>query len=206
MVFAKNGYNVVIAARNPEKLAATEAELSRLTGAEQAVSAVPTDITDESAVTRLVEEVAGRYETINVLINCAGAYRGVRERPIDKVVALPMAHLHVLYEAGAPLFPTAAVHAGVCLNGSVKDTSLADYIDQMNANFLGAVAMTKGARQDESLAGPSRALYPLPFCTFSAFYPWPLCRNQDDFDANGFRANRNMPLVYLASQAFRMCC
>lgn len=34
--------------------------------------------------------------------------------------------------------------AGVCLNGSLKDTSLSDFTEQMNVNFFGAVAMTKG--------------------------------------------------------------
>ena len=34
--------------------------------------------------------------------------------------------------------------AGVCLNGSLADTSMHDYMEQMNVNFFGAVAMTKG--------------------------------------------------------------
>ena len=33
---------------------------------------------------------------------------------------------------------------GVCLNGSLADTSMRDYMEQMNVNFFGAVAMTKG--------------------------------------------------------------
>ena len=33
---------------------------------------------------------------------------------------------------------------GVCLNGSLADTSMHDYMEQMNVNFFGAVAMPKG--------------------------------------------------------------
>jgi len=36
---------------------------------------------------------------------------------------------------------------GVCLNGSLKDTSLSDFAEQMNVNFFGAVAMTKGEHE-----------------------------------------------------------
>lgn len=47
-------------------------------------------------------------------------------------------------------FPGLHVHhvmlAGVCLNGSLADTSIADFVEQMNVNFLGAVAVTKGER------------------------------------------------------------
>lgn len=34
--------------------------------------------------------------------------------------------------------------AGVCLNGTLESTPVADFVDQMNVNFLGAVIMTKG--------------------------------------------------------------
>ena len=33
---------------------------------------------------------------------------------------------------------------GVCLNGTLESTPVADFVDQMNVNFLGAVIMTKG--------------------------------------------------------------
>ena len=75
LLFARNGYNVVIAARNPEKLKATEAELAGASIGGSICSAVPTDITDENSVTRLVEDVTSKYECVSILINCAGELR-----------------------------------------------------------------------------------------------------------------------------------
>ncbi len=72
LLFAKNGYNVVIAARNPEKLKAAEAVLAGAVTGGRVCSAVPTDITDEQSVARLVDDVTARYECVSVLINCAG--------------------------------------------------------------------------------------------------------------------------------------
>lgn len=34
--------------------------------------------------------------------------------------------------------------AGVCLNGTLESTSVSDFVEQMNVNFIGAVTMTKG--------------------------------------------------------------
>lgn len=72
LLFAQNGYNVVIAARNPEKLSATEAELGRASQRGNVPAAISSDITDESAVGKLVEQVTSMYENVNILINCAG--------------------------------------------------------------------------------------------------------------------------------------
>lgn len=73
-LFAQNGHNVVIAARNPEKLEAAHAEICRLSPAGSSM-ALSTDITDEGAVQQLVDAVTAKYETVNVLINCAGDAR-----------------------------------------------------------------------------------------------------------------------------------
>lgn len=73
LLFAQNGYNVVIAARNPDKLRATEAELVSSATRGSVCSATSTDITDETAVARLVEDVTSKYENVSILINCAGA-------------------------------------------------------------------------------------------------------------------------------------
>jgi NAD(P)-dependent dehydrogenase (short-subunit alcohol dehydrogenase family) len=72
LLFARNGYNVIIAARNPEKLRATEAELAGAATGGSICSAIPTDITDESSVASLVEDVTAKYESVSILINCAG--------------------------------------------------------------------------------------------------------------------------------------
>lgn len=64
---------MIIAARNPDKLRATEAELVSAATQGSVCSALPTDITDESAVASLVEDVTSKYENVSILINCAGA-------------------------------------------------------------------------------------------------------------------------------------
>lgn len=48
------------------------------------------------------------------------------------------------------------VPAGVCLNGSLKDTSLSDFVEQMNVNFFGTVAMTKGDCRRHCHGSPDR--------------------------------------------------
>jgi len=72
--FAREGYNVVIAAREPSRVASAAEELAAATGArENAALGVPTDITDPAAVQRLVERVVDTYDSVDVVINCAGA-------------------------------------------------------------------------------------------------------------------------------------
>ena len=48
------------------------------------------------------------------------------------------------------------VPAGVCLNGSLKDTSLSDFVEQMSVNFFGTVAMTKGDCRRQCHGSPDR--------------------------------------------------
>ncbi|CAL5219949.1 g1881 [Coccomyxa viridis] len=114
-LFAKNGYNVVIAARNPQKLSEAMEQLSRRCAPGRACLGISTDITKGDAVDDLVAQVTDKCESVDILINCAG----------------------------------------VCLNGSLKDTSFSDFQEQMNVNFFGAVAMTKGF-QDALLATARR--------------------------------------------------
>ena len=133
LIFARNGYNVVIAARNPEKLAAADAQLGTACSRAEGHLALSTDITDEAAVQRLVEAVTAKYETVTMLINCAGG------------VSFPVKTICCMSQC---VLMSECSHAtGVCLNGSVADTSVSDFIEQMNVNFLGAVAVTKGPLQ-----------------------------------------------------------
>ncbi|MBW4650576.1 MAG: SDR family oxidoreductase [Kastovskya adunca ATA6-11-RM4] len=69
LLFAKNGYDVVLAARNPETLDATAQEV-RAFG--QAVLAVPTDVSKLEAVQALVERTLAAFGHIDVLVNNAG--------------------------------------------------------------------------------------------------------------------------------------
>ena len=73
-IFAKNGYNVVIAARNPDKLSDAKAQLSRECAPGRACIGISTDITKEDAVDSLVSAVTEQCESVDILINCAGAF------------------------------------------------------------------------------------------------------------------------------------
>ena len=72
-LFAKNGYNVVLAARNPEKLSEAKAQLSRHCAPGRACLGISTDITKGDAVDALVARVTNQCESVDILINCAGS-------------------------------------------------------------------------------------------------------------------------------------
>jgi short-subunit dehydrogenase len=71
LLFARNGYNLVLAARQPDRLTALAQELE---AANHTVLAVPTDVKDSAQVTTLVQAAINRFSTINVLVNNAGIY------------------------------------------------------------------------------------------------------------------------------------
>jgi len=72
--FARNGANVVVAARREERLEALRTDLEAAYDA--AVEVVPTDVTDEDAVDALVAAAAERFGGIDVLVNNAGVAAG----------------------------------------------------------------------------------------------------------------------------------
>jgi NAD(P)-dependent dehydrogenase (short-subunit alcohol dehydrogenase family) len=67
--FARHGAQVILAARRPEELGA---QVSAITGEGNRALAIPTDITDEVQVTRLVEQTIEQFGRIDVLVNNAG--------------------------------------------------------------------------------------------------------------------------------------
>jgi 3-oxoacyl-[acyl-carrier protein] reductase len=72
-LFAQSGANVVIAARNAERLSTRAAAIG------SGCVAIPTDVTDETQCQRLVAETIARFGQIDILINNAG---GARHAPI----------------------------------------------------------------------------------------------------------------------------
>ena len=91
-LFAKNGYNLVIAARNPDKLSEAQAQLERCCAPGRACLGISTDITDSGAVEGLVAAVIEQCDTVDILINCAGT-----------LAALPAAPPWVHSSLGIPL-------------------------------------------------------------------------------------------------------
>ncbi|MFQ3612125.1 MAG: SDR family oxidoreductase [Cyanobacteriota bacterium] len=68
--FARQGYRLSLAARNPEPLRQTAIDLEQSLNAE--VLAIPTDVTQPEQVQSLVERTLERYGRIDCLINNAG--------------------------------------------------------------------------------------------------------------------------------------
>jgi len=71
LLFARKGYDLVLAARQPEPLQATAEEIQKL--GRQAI-AIPTDVRDPEQVKSLATKAIEHYSTIEVLVNNAGIY------------------------------------------------------------------------------------------------------------------------------------
>ncbi|MBD1909134.1 MULTISPECIES: SDR family oxidoreductase [unclassified Leptolyngbya] len=69
--FAQKGYNVVLAARQPDRLEAVAKEIWALG---QEALAIPTDVQDWEQVSSLVEKAIAHFGQVDVLINNAGIY------------------------------------------------------------------------------------------------------------------------------------
>ncbi|MFC7166422.1 SDR family oxidoreductase [Halospeciosus flavus] len=71
---ARDGADVVLAARSEERLSELAADVSATYGVE--AEAVPTDVTDEDAVAAMVEATVDEFGGLDVLVNNAGLARG----------------------------------------------------------------------------------------------------------------------------------
>ena len=71
LLFARQGYDLVLAARQPDRL---EAIASEVRSFGRNALAVPTDVRDFEQVNTLVEKTLEYYGTLDVLINNAGVY------------------------------------------------------------------------------------------------------------------------------------
>ena len=67
--FARHGAQVVLAARRAGEL---EAQVRAITGEGNRALAIPSDVTDEAQVTRLVEQTIEQFGRVDVLVNNAG--------------------------------------------------------------------------------------------------------------------------------------
>jgi len=71
LLFAREGYDLVLAARHPQSLAAAAQEIEQLG---RSALAIPTDVKDPGQVQALVQKALDHYGSIDVLINNAGIY------------------------------------------------------------------------------------------------------------------------------------
>ncbi|GIL79044.1 hypothetical protein Vretifemale_8448 [Volvox reticuliferus] len=74
LVFARKGYNVVVAARDESKLGYVVEDCAQAAGRAGAALAVPTDVTQERQVQALVNTVLAKFESVDVVVNCAGVF------------------------------------------------------------------------------------------------------------------------------------
>jgi NAD(P)-dependent dehydrogenase (short-subunit alcohol dehydrogenase family) len=72
---AQEGARVVITARRAEKLKEAAAQLAAETG--RAVSAIPSDTTDQTLIDALAEQVEADFGRIDILVNCAANPSGL---------------------------------------------------------------------------------------------------------------------------------
>ncbi|HEX4658017.1 MAG TPA: SDR family oxidoreductase [Streptosporangiaceae bacterium] len=105
------GARVYISSRKADGCAAAESELSKY----GPVTALPANLSTEAECLRLAGEIAGREQTLNVLVNNAGATWGapLEEFPAaawDKVVDLNLKAPFFLIRAFLPLLEAAGTH------------------------------------------------------------------------------------------------
>lgn len=107
--FVKNGAKVYISSRNAAVCAAVEAELSKIGDC----IAIPADLSTEEGGQKLIQEFASREDSLDVLINNAGANWSApfKEYPMkgyDKVMNINVKPIFFLTQALMPFLETAA--------------------------------------------------------------------------------------------------
>ncbi len=109
--FIKNGAKVYISSRNAEACKIVEAELSKLGDC----IAIPADLSTAEGQEKLVSEIKAREESLDVLINNAGAnwsapFKEYPEHGYDKVMNINVKPIFFLTQALLPLLENAASH------------------------------------------------------------------------------------------------
>jgi NAD(P)-dependent dehydrogenase (short-subunit alcohol dehydrogenase family) len=83
LAYARKGATVVLAGRREAELRAVAQEI---VGAGGGAEVVPTDITDESAITRLIRGSVERFGSLDIAFNNAGvsAYQPIEQLPVEE--------------------------------------------------------------------------------------------------------------------------
>jgi hypothetical protein len=78
LLLARQGWNVVVVARQPDRVQQAAAEAAEILGAPERVLGVSCDVSDVEDVDRLARAVAQQFSSLDLLINNAGACCAVR--------------------------------------------------------------------------------------------------------------------------------
>lgn len=126
----ERGYTVFAAGRNPEALAALHAK---------GLQARPLDVTDEAAVTRLVEEINVEHGGVDVLVNSAGY---PLPRPLEQV---ELSELRQLFETNvvATLHLCQLVLPGMRTRGSGRIVTIGSTGGRFTSPGAGAYHVVK---------------------------------------------------------------
>ncbi|GFR42692.1 hypothetical protein Agub_g3614 [Astrephomene gubernaculifera] len=130
LLFARKGYNVVVAAREAARLAYVADDCAAAAGRAGAALAVPTDVTQERQVQALVNSVLSKFERVDAVVQCAGVFgRGaVEDTPAMEARRLmevnylgpylvTQAFLPVLLKAGARAMGTSSSSSSAGVGG-----------------------------------------------------------------------------------------
>ncbi len=119
--FAAEGATLVLTGRDPEKLAAAAAELTRDHGA--AVTTFRSDLGTLEGITTLLDELAAARLEVDVLVNNAGhgLHGGFTDTPLAADLALTMVHVQAPLILTKALLPAmvARGHGGILNIGSL---------------------------------------------------------------------------------------
>jgi 2-deoxy-D-gluconate 3-dehydrogenase len=134
---ASHGATIVVAARNPEKIAAAVRELQAL-GA--AASGVAVDVRDEASVNAMVADAVARHGRLDVLVNNAGI--NVRKPPHE----LSLAEWREVLETNltSAFLASHAAYPHMKKGGGGKIVNIGSMMSIFGAPFVPAYAASKG--------------------------------------------------------------
>ena len=137
-LFAATGAKVAVAARSVEKLNQLAAELHRQS---QTVLVVPTDMTHQAEVDRMVETTLQRYGSIDILINNAG------QAAAGTIADVNPDHYRQIIELNlfGPLHAIQAVVPAMRQQGGGLILNVSSMVSKMHLPGLGTYASTKAA-------------------------------------------------------------
>jgi NAD(P)-dependent dehydrogenase (short-subunit alcohol dehydrogenase family) len=146
--FSRAGYSVVISGRDRKRLQAAADELKK---SSPAVTAIPCDVRDASAVTHFMAQVSKRHRAIDVLVNNAGvahALAPVSELPLEawkQVIDTNLTGMFLVTRAALPLMPAGST---IVNNLSIAATQPFAGMSAYNASKFGAMGFTQALRED----------------------------------------------------------